>query len=501
MRRILFFLCIVPNFCFSKVNINKASSTVHVESGANFVVEGWIDGFAGDLVKDQGGTISGGIIFNEGSYSSAGNKIKVSGEVDFFNGASVTLGGDNVFKGKRGEVVKQLKVKGKSNRIEGILQLNDAILLQDKDTSVTFAVQGRVPCNIQLNGGEVFLEEDLHFGDDSFFTGSGIIKLNRRKLKLGAKELRCTSPLYFDGAQDIELQSRVILEDTWTFSAESTLDGGGTFLEISDGGGIVVEEGSSLLLENVVLREISDNNLRCLDSAATLSFQNVTLILDGDYSFTVGSLEVIDNLHIKGKYVFAYQSAQTSTVHTYGRIVLDKGVTFSYDPIYNSEVSNWDQARNFLAFDDDTAVLELKGATLHVTSTSMKLRKGTLRVKNKSYIVSELDGAFHMEEGLILGNNIAADDMLCEIYGGATLVVSSGALSYKNINDSSWDMINDHALLTIGSGAKLKLHQTMESDIGIVSFSGGSVLARAAGATLLAPISIGGSVSYEVCYN
>jgi hypothetical protein len=106
-----------------------------------------------------------------------------------------------------------------------------------------------------------------------------------------------------------------------------------------------------------------------------------------------------------------------------------------------------------------------------------------------------------MEEGLIIGDNDSSYNMDCEISEGSRLKILTGAFSYKNINSSAWSMLGDTSKLIIKSGARLKLHQTLESSVGMVVFRNSSILSRASGAQLLTPIHIGGNVSYEVCYN
>ena len=506
---ILFILLMLPISLFPKINVNKAS-TIHIESGSNFVAENQIEDFGGHLIVDDGVELSGeNIIFNNGTYENNGNTAKLTGILNSSDLGEVILDGQQIFKGKRGTAVSKLKIKSANNRLEGFLQLDDKIELQDSSTSVTCAVQGRVPCNFEMNGGTIYLEEDLHFVDDVFLTGSGKVKLNRRKLKFGGKEMTCDASLYLDDAADIELGSNLHLAETWTFSGTNVLNGNGKILYLEDGGNIVLEKGSALLLQDVILRNVSGNKVRCLDSACTVSLQNVAWVQDGNYSFTIGGLEVIDSLTLSGKSTFAYQSAQTSTLWSYGKIIFDRGMTFSFDPIWNEsfvmgetdEQDPWLEARNFLHFTDDTSLLELKGATLYVTTTGMKLTRGTFRIKEETRIVSELDGEFNIEEGLIIGNNNVDDDVLFEFGGGAVLEVVSGALSYKNVQDFSLNIFNDYSSLYITSDAKLKLHQTMNMDKGVVAFGDGARLARASGKSLLGAVHIFGSLYHEVCYN
>lgn len=502
-KKILIFKLLIFTACSARINIKKSTSKIKVRNGAGFVVEGQISGCAGTIEAEEGATVSGSsIIFDDGIYDDAGNKVKISGTLDLSDDAEITLEDGKTFKGKRGSFFGRLKLKGAANRLEGFLMSTQEVELQDSQSTVTCALQGRVPCNMVLNGGELLLEEDLHFVDDMFFTGSGIIKLNRRKLRLGGKDITCNSALYFDEACDIELNSNLHLSETWTFSGESVLGGNGNFLYLDDGGEIVVEQGSSLLLHNVTIRNISGNNIRCLDNNATLSFHNVTWIQDGNYSFTTGSLDVIERFVLRGDSVFAYQSTQTSNISSYGKVVFDRGMTFSFDPICSGmTVEQSEQTRNLLSFEDSTSILELKGATLHVTSTSMKLTKGTFRIKDRSYIVSELADGFHKEEGLILGDNNSSYDVKFEVGAGSILEVVSGALSYKNMLSSSCEMLNDRSIICVDSGAKLKLHQTLDVGEGLTILKAGSRLARVDGKSLLGPLNIEGAIWYEKCYN
>jgi len=490
--------------CHAGIQVNKSTSTIVVKSGAHLVIGNSISNFKGNLIKEDGAEISGkDIVFDNGTFEDSGKKIKITGKLDLENDNDIVLSGNKIFRGKRGELVQKIKVSGSNNRLEGVLQLMHDVELFDSAASVTCALTGRMTRNIKLNGGRVFLEEDLHFVDDVFFDGSGTVVLNKRNLHLGSTEMTCESPIYFDQAQDVELHANFHLAETWTFSSAGILEGNGNILYLDDNGEIVVEKGSSLLLKNLTVRGLKENKIRCLDENSTLSTQSITLIQDDNFSFTIGRLEVEGDLRITGTHTFAYQSAQESIVHSHAKLILDRGVTFSFDPMWNSSFSDsdWESARDFFVFEDETSQLVLKGATVHVTTTSMKLKKGTLRVKTKSYVRSELDGRFHFEEGLIIGNNNASDDLCCEIASGATLEVLQGALSYKNVSANSWAMMNERSTLFIGPGVALKLHQSIDVGSGIVSFADGSRLARARGKTLLGSVHTLGSIYYGRCYS
>jgi hypothetical protein len=499
----LLFFSLFPFIVFAGFNVKKSNSRINVKSGANFVVDNVINNYKGKLVKEEGASVSGDSInFNEGVLEDAGSKLKLTGNLALGALGRILLDGGKIFKGKRGDNLRALRIRGKKNRLEGSAQPISEITLDDKNTTVTCALQGRVGCNIVLNGGKVFLEDDLNFADDVFFTGSGVVNLNKRTLRIGATDLTTSATIEFEDARDVECDANLSLESTWTFSGESILKGRGNILCLGSVGEIVVRKNSSLLLQQASIRELKGYNIRCEDTTSTLSLQSVKLRLSDNYSFTQGSIYVRKKLRINGDHKFIYQSAQTSIIGSHTKMIFDRGTTFSFDPIWNSSITDWNLVRDFFEFEDGTAVLELKGATLHVTpTTGMKLKKGKLRIKDESYISSELDGKFHMEEGLILGNNNAEDDAKVEIMSGASLVVSGGALSCKNMLASSFEMLSIYSSLSIASGAKLKLHQSLDVSPGTISFGDQSRLARVRGKVLEGSVHLGGTLIYEHCYN
>lgn len=427
----IFLFLFFPELSYAAFNAKK-SSTVHVKSGSTFVVENQIDNYRGKLIKEDGASISGSeIVFNKGTFEDGNGQVKLTGNLDLSSLNKILLNGFKTFKGKRGSVVRELKISGLQNRIEGILQLGSDIVLQDHNTSVTYAAEGRVPTNIVLNGGKILLEEDLYFVDDVSFTGSGVISLNGRKMSFGGREITCNASLYLEDAADVELNANLHLAQTWTFSGQSILQGNGKILYLDEGGEIVTERGSSLLIENVTIRNISGSNIRCLDSASTMSLQNVNWVQDGNYSFTVGALDIFEKVCIKGDYTFAYQSAKKSTINKYSKLILSLGTTFSFDPIWNGSISDWTDAQKFLAFIDKTSEFDLKGATLKVTTTGIQFLKGTMNIEGDSRFISD---SIVPSDGIIFGDGISsANDFDVNFDPDAIFRCSSGFVVDKSV--------------------------------------------------------------------
>ena len=208
------------------------------------------------------------------------------------------------------------------------------------------------------------------------------------------------------------------------FGGDCVINGRGMILDIEPTCTLYVDSNASLLFKDVIVRGVSGNQLDGIDATSTYSFQDVQLLLDGNYSFTIGKFDIIKDLEIIGKdAIFAYQTDQVSTISTNGKLILDTGVTFSYDPSAASST--------LLQMTDASSQICLNSATLHTTSTSLQLTKGRLIVDGQSIFASESStpGA-----GIIFGDGTNASNNVCvEVLPAANVIVSQGIVENKNV--------------------------------------------------------------------
>lgn len=429
----LIFLITYPTLLFpTNFNVGKKTSTVEIKNGASFVTDSQITNYKGRLIKENGASVSGeDFVFDEGTFEDSGTKLSLTGNLSLGQLNKILLGGGKTFKGTRGDILQSIHVSGNGNRIEGVFQLRDDMTIQDNATTVTFAMVGRMPKNIIMNGGTVNLEEDLHFVDDMFFTGSGVVCLNNRNLHLGSKEMTVNASIYFDQAEDIEFHANTHLASTWTFSHNCIMEGNGKILYLEDGGNIVVECGSRLLMRDMTVFGVTGNNIRCLDCCASFSMQNVIWILSSNYSFTKGAFELIDDFRVKGGNTFAYQTTRTSTVGSNARMIFEESTTFSFDPILDSAFSVT-TAKNLINFTDATSRLVFSASDLYVTKTGLQLTKGTLEFKGDCNVYSDASNNW---EGIIFGDGSSADnDLNIDVLPDAHLSLYSGHIWNRNVN-------------------------------------------------------------------
>ncbi len=214
----------------------------------------------------------------------------------------------------------------------------------------------------------------------------------------------------------LELHNNVTLRDTSiTFSGRSAIAGFNNTLTLTETATLVVEAGASLLLQNITISNLKDSRLRLTDSVSTLSVQNVTFILEDDFTLTNGYLDILGECIITGSRAFNYQTNQTSIIRGSnvvnsagdvkffeGSLILDR-ILFNYNPPNNSS--------SLLNFESALSVLEIKSSILQATTLS--LLKGSIFVDGQSGLYSS--------GSITLGSGVAANNIGFTLLPAATL--------------------------------------------------------------------------------
>jgi len=229
------------------------------------------------------------------------------------------------------------------------------------------------------------------------------------------------SQVIFGDQTTVEIGGSGVLNDTWIFDGQTVLNGVGNILQLGTGQ-LVLRPGASVLIDNITIRGIAGDNIRCMDNNCTLSFGNVNWVQDDTFTLSNGHFEVIGAWSLVGTSTFAYTSGRASTITSFGSVYLDTGMTFSYAP----PIAN----RDLIVMENADALWTLNSATLASTTTGMRLTKGTIAIEQKSSIIN--DGAIARSEAISLGDGDPAHDVFIKFGASATLNVQSGILMYDN---------------------------------------------------------------------
>jgi hypothetical protein len=335
------------------------------------------------------------------------------------------LMGDGEIFLHKGTLPSYTYIWGSGNTIRGNGSISGLIALQNAAASVSFDLRGSLLTNVAMGGGTVSLSDDLHMSNDKVFTGGGKVDLSSHALELGSVDKIWTSSIYWDGIDGhIDLNSNLSLAGTWTFSGTCVINANWNVLQFLPGSEIVVEKGSTLIFKEAKLKDLSDTQIRCLDGESKIRFYNSKTKLDGNYSFTIGKIEVMDEFEICGSYTFDFQSPQALIIGACSVLRMMQGSTFSYNPPTAD--------RDLIVMLFRSSMFELNGATLHSTSTGLQLTCGTVGIYGESNFVSD---ATVIEEGIFLGDGISSDnDVDFNVGDNAYYRVKSGYVVDKSVS-------------------------------------------------------------------
>jgi hypothetical protein len=216
------------------------------------------------------------------------------------------------------------------------------------------------------------------------------------------------SKLVFGQGTTIELGGPISLSQPWTFIGNSKVQGNAITL---GNGGLLDVAGGVLSLDNIVLQNLGANQLRCRTNDGVIQLRDSELVLASNYNFSYGALEFTHDVKLCGTNTFVYSSVMGSTIDAASRLLLDTGITFSYDPVTAN--------RDLLYMTDTSAVLHLNGCTLYSTVTGLRLSRG--RVLFDNFVTLSADGTV-AAQALSFGkveDLAGVNDVIVEVLSGA----------------------------------------------------------------------------------
>lgn len=325
---------------------------------------------------------------------------------------------------------------------------------------------------ITLNGGSIIQQIDLTLAGNATLVNGGTFTANLSAVIFPYDNIPFvigTSPTTFD-TSNVVFNSPINLSTTLIFKSTggvNVLNANGNVINFLPGAAIEIAAGATLTIQNAILNGVAATQLHCQDNAGVLSLQNVTIVQDSNFTFTLGTLNILNDVEITGSTVFSYRSSNPLTIATDSMLFLDLGTTFSYDTTNAS----------LLTFADVTSQLYFHGATLYATGTGINILKGTITLDQNSTFASE--GTL----GISIGNCSAINDTIFNVLPYAQLSVSQGLFNYKNVNTASFNMFNEQTILSMGTGTTLNLYRSL-SGLGSTLFANNSTLGSGPTATL-----------------
>ncbi|KKQ48460.1 MAG: hypothetical protein US69_C0022G0014 [candidate division TM6 bacterium GW2011_GWF2_38_10] len=287
-----------------------------------------------------------------------------------------------------------------------------------------------VDCQFDGRGHTIWFLRDmgnlLRIGDNATVTFTNVVL---KDFDDAAIQLGENAQVIFGDGTVIELANSQRMRRDWTFAGDVRVQGFGNVLSLAGSlkghsyCTIGILSPGTLTIDDVVLDGIQDNNLRCIGDNATLTVKNSDVLLSSDYTFTAGTLNIEQDVMIKGPYTFGYETDKQSTIAKHSMLFFDMGTCFSYAPSIAD--------RDLIAMEDTTSKLFLNGCDVCSTATGLRLTGGSLILDHRNRFNAQ---GSSLSEAIAFGNGI--DERLdLQIMPGATIDVVAGVLDYAIENE------------------------------------------------------------------
>jgi len=304
--------------------------------------------------------------------------------------------------------------------------------LEDSNTSCTFDSAFPVSGTVDLNGGTLYLTSDMHFENITTLNDLGDLYGNGHIVSLDSSVERLISSNINTKFQNIDLfvHSDLQISATLLFNGNCYINGRDRRMALDPNIEIIVGKNSTLTLKNISLIGLQRYNLRCFDETGTIILDNSCCTLDGNYNFTVGSLQILNKVDFSGSYTFFYDSAKTLTIHTNSHYKIASGTTLGV------RINNTSCGQNFAWFDDKTSEFEFVNSSITIGAGGILITRGVVIFDGKVNVDAH---STNTSNGLIFGTGIAADDVLVKFYPAARVNFTNSHLTYNLTNPNSFE--------------------------------------------------------------
>ncbi|MBU1007454.1 hypothetical protein KKA53_00005, partial [Candidatus Dependentiae bacterium] len=357
---------------------------------------------------------------------------------------------------------EQVTFAGSGNQVVGFKQMNHGFLLQDQDASCTFNAIFPVSGQVDLNGGSLYLLQDLLFANstsslENSSNSTALIYGNDHVVELTEEISELLNSFTFNNAH-IFLNNDLTIKSPLFFEGPCTINGRGSRIFVQDNGSINLDSTGELLLTVGGIR-LDKSDIFSFDSQTSkIVFKDFNIDLASDVWFQDGHFEFAGNVLMSGPYTFTYDSVETSTIRAHSTFRINHDSTLKI----GKQASAGAQPLEFV---DNTGRLVLDNAGLHVVNDGLQIKKGAINVYGRSVLTVDSDD---IANGLVLGDGTYGNDALLKIKNGSELEVASGSLVMNEYARNKLEFDGDSSQLYLNDSSKFYTHR-------ILDLSGGSV--------------------------
>ncbi|MCK4265404.1 PD40 domain-containing protein [Candidatus Babeliales bacterium] len=218
--------------------------------------------------------------------------------------------------------------------------------------------------------------------------------------------------------------------------ADTTIDGDGNRLTLTETGSLLIQAGQKVTLKNLILDGVQDERLIMEDGTSQLVLHDSKIILSNDYSFSQGSIEIINNSSIEGEFTFTF-SGHNLLIRDTSELKIGDNTTFVCTPTGGLRTPIHFQT-NTSSLLLDNAIFKNNNIDYQGNYLGLIFSNGKLVVDGTSYIQNV---GSTTDQGLMLGTGPTSNgDCKLIIKPNANLIIQNAGLIYNNSGSNSFNI-------------------------------------------------------------
>ena len=208
---------------------------------------------------------------------------------------------------------------------------------------------------------------------------------------------------YFTSTQRRSLGESLELEDGQYFSGKHVVEGEGNTITLLDGGELIVDKKSTLVLKNMTIKLVSQDNIKCVDDTGKIVLENVTFELDDTFFFDKGAIECTDGEFVvraadgvvageNSEYpTFLYKSKVESTIKN--------NVTWKFDRVWFFHVP-YNEKSSFISFGGSNSKLIFQDCGIYVKDMEEFVKPAQVDCIGKVFLYKNTKDEFYEKYGV-----------------------------------------------------------------------------------------------------
>ena len=307
------------------------------------------------------------IVFNNSIFMQDNTQVALYANMTYSPTNIFALTGGTTYDAKDTTTSLQgLTATGQDNLVVGAPMFHgtNALTLTDNTTTVSLAIKSSMDRKIVLNGGRLYLVDNLNLGNNAALLGVGSIFFNDHQIALDSATSVWTGTTRFLNTSNLVLNGDVRVSGQMIFDGNGTVNGNGSALDLSLGGTIRIKANSTVNFNNVKIKGLNKHGNRGTGSGGCIVFDapsssmhidQAELELNSNYTFTTGNIyvESASNIGVKN-YTLTFDQRATLTVD---------GTSLTYEPLSFQDQNNIVGVRSF-------SLNNINGGTLRTLRTN-----------------------------------------------------------------------------------------------------------------------------------